>query len=295
MTKIVVYGSNGQLGWELMRRFKRLGVSAKGMDLPHDDVTDKDGVQFAIRSETPQIIINASAYTAVDQAETERETAFKVNRDGPAYIAQACSHANIPLIHVSTDYVFDGTSHVPYKEDDLVAPMGVYGESKEKGECGVRKCLTEHIIIRTSWVYGVHGHNFVKTMVRLGKENPRIKVVDDQYGCPTYAGDLADAIISIVDLIQTKGRANWGTYHYCGEGVTTWYGFAEKIFELVEQYIPLKVTEVLPISTAEYPTPAKRPAYSALDCNKIKKHWNVVPKPWQKSLEAMIDDLFKDD
>lgn len=295
MMKILIYGANGQLGWELVRRFKKLGVDAVGLDLPGYDISDEMQVRSVVKDEKPDIIINASAYTAVDQAEKETETAFKVNKDGPGYLAQACSDVHIPLIHVSTDYVFDGQSSKPYLEDDPVHPMGVYGESKEAGESEVRKWLPEHVIIRTSWFYGIHGNNFVKTMLRLGKENERIKVVDDQYGCPTFAGDLAKTIIKIVASFKKNGRLPWGTYHYCGQGITTWYGFAEKIFELAEQYIPLKVTELLPITTDDYPTLAKRPAYSALNCEKIEQAFGISVQPWQQSLEKMIEALLKDD
>jgi dTDP-4-dehydrorhamnose reductase len=199
------------------------------------------------------------------------------------------------MIHVSTDYVFDGTKGDPYFEDDPVGPINVYGLSKEAGEREVRNRLEKHLIIRTSWVYGVHGHNFVKTMLHLGKENRTIKVVNDQYGCPTYAADLAEVIVSLAERITEKKTILWGTYHYCNAGMTTWHDFASRIFELAEQYITLKVTDLKPIPTSEYPTPAKRPVYSVLNCDRILSVFNIEQKPWSSSLEKMIDVLFRDD
>jgi dTDP-4-dehydrorhamnose reductase len=294
MTTLLIYGSAGQLGWELTRVFKAHGISAMGLDLPHHDVCDARQINEMINGEKPSVVINASAFTAVDQAEIQQEDAFKVNRDGPSRLAQACASAKIPLIHVSTDYVFDGRANRPYVEDDPIHPIGVYGLSKAQGEDEVRKYVKRHLIVRTSWVYGVHGQNFVKTMLRLGKENPTIKVVDDQYGCPTSASDLAQALATMVIRILEQGDVSWGTYHYCGDGVTSWYGFARAIFERAEKDIPLKIKTLKAITTADYPTRAERPAYSALNCEKIIREFGVRPKAWQQSLEGMLDDLLRD-
>jgi len=286
--KILVIGANGQLGWELCKRGVRAGFDVLPLDLPEFDITDRSSVQKTVARQNVSLAINASAYTAVDLAESEVELAFAINRDGPSYLASACGNAGIPLIHISTDYVFDGKTRNPYSETDPVCPLGVYGKSKAEGEKKVRDLLDEHIILRTAWLYGVHGNNFVKTMLRLGKEQERLRVVADQYGCPTFAGDLADAILIIAARICGADNITWGTYHYCSKGKTTWHGLTEKIFELARPHISLKVKKVEPITTQEYPTPAKRPANSALNCSMIHDRFGISPRPWEESLEKMI-------
>lgn len=286
--KVLVFGSNGQLGFELMKKLEAKDMVPVGFDLPVLDITDNESVLSVITLHKPDCVVNASAYTLVDKAETEREVAFKVNRDGPCFIAKACAEARIPLIHVSTDYVFDGQKDEPYRVDDIPEPLGVYGLSKEAGEQEVRKNINEHIIIRTSWLYGGHGHNFVKTIMRLADEKDLIRVVNDQYGSPTYAADLADAITVIIETIRMNKEAIWGTYHYTGKGVTTWYDFAREIVELVRRGKKLAVKEIEPILSSEYPTPVKRPAYSVLDCSLIEDRFNIRTKPWRESLELML-------
>ncbi len=290
--KILVIGSNGQLGWELCRRGKNNGFDITPLDIPEFDITDPVAVNKAVKQPDISLVINASAYTAVDRAESEPELAFAINRDGPAYLASSCAEAGIPLIHISTDYVFDGTKEGPYLETDPVSPMGVYGKSKAEGEAKVREILKEHIIIRTAWLYGIHGNNFVKTMLRLGKEKETLRVVADQYGCPTCAADLAEAILTIAGQIKGRHNIPWGTYHYCGEGKTTWHGFAEKIFELAGQYDSLLIKKVEPVTTAEYPTPSKRPLNSVMDCTALTKNFGVSPTQWQESLASMIKNMF---
>lgn len=286
--KVLVFGSNGQLGFELMKKLEAKDMVPVGFDLPVLDITDNESVLSVITLHKPDCVVNASAYTLVDKAETEREVAFKVNRDGPCFIAKACAEARIPLIHVSTDYVFDGQKDEPYRVDDIPEPLGVYGLSKEAGEQEVRKNINEHIIIRTSWLYGGHGHNFVKTIMRLADEKDLIRVVNDQYGSPTYAADLADAITVIIETIRMNKEAIWGTYHYTGKGVTTWYDFAREIVELARRGKKLAVKEIEPIPSSEYPTPVKRPAYSVLDCSLIEDRFNIRTKPWRESLELML-------
>ena len=237
-------------------------------------------------------MINAAAYTAVDRAESEPAQAYAVNRDGSANLADFCEQAATPLIYVSTDYVFDGSKAGPYTDDDPVAPLGVYGQSKEAGETEVRRRIQEHLIIRTAWLYGVHGHNFVKTMLRFGKERKTMRVVDDQTGCPTAAADLADAILLITDRIPSMKKIPWGTYHYCGGGSTTWHGFAKAIFKIAEKYEALSVREVIPITSDEFPTPVKRPTNSVLDCSKIERNFGICPRPWVESLTEMIDAVY---
>jgi len=291
--KITVIGSNGQLGWELCRRGKAHGFEVIPLDIPYFDITDPATVEKAVNNHDDiSLVINASAYTAVDKAETEQELAFAINRDGPSYLASSCAEAEIPLIHISTDYVFDGAKKEPYLETDSISPLGVYGKSKAEGETKVRHYLTEHIIIRTSWLYGIHGNNFVKTMLRLGKEGEILRVVADQYGCPTCAADLAEAILTIAKKINEKHDCAWGTYHFCGAGETTWHGFAEKIFELARQHESFAIKKVEPITTAEYPTPARRPSNSVMDCSMLTKEFGVRPAQWQESLASMIYGMF---
>ncbi|UCH22428.1 MAG: dTDP-4-dehydrorhamnose reductase, partial [Deltaproteobacteria bacterium] len=238
------------------------------------------------------VVINAAAYTDVDSAEQESGSAFAVNRDGPSYLAARCEQIKVPLIHISTDYVFDGRKKGAYLESDPVSPLGVYGRSKAEGESLIIDCLREHVIIRTSWLYGSHGSNFVKKMLTLGRDEEIIRVVADQHGCPTYAADLAEVILLIAAKIENDGPIDWwGTYHYCGEGQTTWHAFAEAIFEIAKKYDSFAVKEVLPVSTAEYPTPAPRPANSVLDCSKIGKTFGIQPRPWRESLVEMIEKL----
>jgi dTDP-4-dehydrorhamnose reductase len=234
------------------------------------------------------LVVNAAGYTAVDQAESEPELAFAANRDGPAYLASACGKAGIPLVHISTDYVFDGQKQGAYLETDPVSPLSVYGKSKAAGEVEVREHLKEHLILRTGWLYGVHGHNFVKTMLRLGREREVVQVVADQYGCPTYAADLAETILRIAAQVLEGRHVHWGTYHYCGKGVTSWHGFAEAIFNLARKYVPLKVKQTEAITTAEYPTLAKRPANSALGCSLFERRFGLAPIPWNESLTRML-------
>jgi dTDP-4-dehydrorhamnose reductase len=252
------------------------------------DITDQLSVEKELGRPGLSLVVNAAAYTAVDQAELEPEIAFSVNRDGPAYLAAACARTGIPLIHISSDYVFDGEKEGLYRETDPVSPLGVYGKSKAEGELEIRNLLQQHIIVRTSWVYGVHGHNFVNTMLRLGRENESVRIVADQCGCPTYAADLAEAILLIATKLRTNRVNEWGTFHYCGRGVTNWHAFAEEIFRLARHHIALKVERVDPITTAEYPTLAKRPANSALDCSLVVKTFEIYPKPWLDSLARMI-------
>jgi dTDP-4-dehydrorhamnose reductase len=291
--KLLVIGENGQLGWEVCREGKNQGIDMSGLDLPDFDVTEPSAVKKAVSQAGISLVINASAYTAVDKAESEPEVAFAVNRDGPAYLAASCAEVRIPLIHVSTDYVFDGNKKSSYRETEPVSPLGVYGKSKAAGEIEVRDNLKEHLILRTAWLYGIQGHNFAKTMLRLGKEKEVLSVVADQYGCPTYAADLAEAILAIADQINKGRDITWGTYHYCGKGVTTWHGFAEAIFNLAKQHDSLMVKKVVPITTSEFPTPAKRPANSVMDCSLITKHFGIRIRPWQESLAEMLNRYYQ--
>ncbi|MGD8706987.1 MAG: dTDP-4-dehydrorhamnose reductase [Syntrophobacterales bacterium] len=290
--RILLTGANGQVGWELLNRGGQQGLEVLALDRSDLDITDPVAVRREVNRSGVSLVVNAAGYTAVDQAESEPELAFAVNRDGPASLASACEKAGIPLVHISTDYVFDGQKQGSYRETDPVSPLGVYGKSKAAGEVAVRAHLPEHLILRTSWVYGIRGHNFVKTMLRLGQEREVIQVVADQYGCPTYAADLAETILKISARFLQGGQVQWGTYHYCGKGVTTWHGFAEEIFRLASEYAALKVKQIEPISTSEYPTPAQRPTSSILDCSVLEKTFSIRLRPWAESLAHMLEALF---
>jgi dTDP-4-dehydrorhamnose reductase len=287
--KLLVLGAAGQVGRELCRRPWPTGYTLAAHDRDRIDITRRDAVSAAVEREQPDLIINAAAYTAVDRAETEPEAAWAVNCTGPANLAAACRDAAIPLIHLSTDYVFDGTKAGAYREDDPVNPLGVYGMSKEAGDRAVRAALREHVILRTAWVYSAHGHNFVKTMLRLAGEHRALRVVADQKGSPTAAGDIAAAIGAIVQQLAA-GRARWGTYNFTGAGAVTWHGFAEAILELAAPWRgPPPPVEA--IATADYPTPARRPANSVLDCARIGEAFGIVPRPWREALAEVIDEL----
>jgi dTDP-4-dehydrorhamnose reductase len=242
-----------------------------------------------VARERPDFIINAAAYTAVDRAESEPDAAWAGNCTGPANLATACDDARVPLVHLSTDYVFDGSKIGAYREDDPVNPLGVYGKSKEAGDRAVRGALSQHVIVRTAWVYSAHGSNFVKTMLRLAAERPVLRVVADQTGSPTSAADIAAAIRTIVQQLAA-GNTGWGTYHFAGGGAVTWHGFAEAIFDLAAQWRgPPPLVEA--ITTADYPTPARRPANSVLDCSRIGATFGIVPRPWRAALAEVIREL----
>ncbi len=286
--KILVTGADGQLGREIARQGQRFGVQAIPATRADMDITERRQIKRGLEEYRPALLINAAAYTNVDAAESEKRLAFAVNAEGPGNLAECCGTAGIPLIHISTDFVFDGKQTRPYHEEDPISPLGIYGESKAAGEKAVRHRSKAHLIIRTAWLYSADGHNFVKTILRLGKEREMIRVVADQHGCPTRAVDLAEALLTLGTRIRDGLPIPWGTYHYCGEGITSWHGFAEKIGQLAGQVEGTRIPRVVPVTTAEYPTVAHRPAFSALDCSLIQKNFGIRPKPWQESLKAAI-------
>jgi dTDP-4-dehydrorhamnose reductase len=291
---VLVVGCLGMLGRDLVARLKGEGFEVTGLDIPDIDITRLKELNACLDRLGSDLVINCAAYTAVDKAESEPEIAFLVNRDGSANLAEACLHRDIPLIHISTDYVFDGTGARPYREDDEASPLGVYGESKWQGEQAIRSRLARHLIVRTAWLYGLHGKNFVKTILGLAGENESIRVVADQHGCPTWTEDLAGALAVMARrAVDNPGDLPWGTYHYCGAGQTSWHGFAEAIVEEGRGYQALKATGVVPISTAEYPTPARRPAYSVLDCGKIAASFGIQPVAWRRSLKSYLARTFE--
>lgn len=283
MKKVLVTGSNGQLGSEL----RDLAPGLPGFEfifldraaLPLDDLSS---LEELFKLHQPSYFINCAAYTAVDKAEEERELAYRINANAPALIARCCKLYNCHLIHISTDYVFNGRSDHPFRIDDPKGPLNVYGESKLKGEQLVVDENAEAIIIRTSWVYSSYGKNFVKTMMRLMSEKETIGVVDDQLGSPTYAYDLAAAIIEII----RSGKWMGGIYHFSNEGIISWFDFAVAIKQLKGFSC-----DVRPIASEAFPTPAKRPAYSAMDLAKIREVYNIEIRPWKKSLQDCIDKL----
>ena len=288
--KLLVLGAGGQVGRELCRREWPAGDRLAAFDRADVDITREESIAAAMRRERPDLVINAAAYTAVDRAESEPDAAWAVNAAGPGHLAAGCKTAGIPLMHISTDYVFDGSKTGPYQEEDPVNPLGVYGRSKEAGDRAIRDALAEHVILRTAWVYSAHGHNFVKTMLRLAGERPVLRVVADQTGSPTSAADIAEAIASVVRRIAA-GQRRWGTYHFTGAGAVTWHGFAEAIFALAAPWRG-PPPRVEPITTADYPTPARRPANSLLDCRSIGEAFGIVPRPWRDALAEVVRELY---
>jgi dTDP-4-dehydrorhamnose reductase len=292
--KLLITGASGQLGREIVRQAATHEITL--LTPPHDqmDITRSGQVKSRVAELRPDMIVNAAAYTDVDGAESEAEKAFAVNATGPANLARVCARYQIPLIHVSTDFVFDGAQQRPYRETDPIAPLGVYGQSKSAGEEKIRSALSEHIIIRTAWLYGIDGHNFVKTMLTLAGEKTHIRVVNDQFGSPTSASDLADALLHIAMRVQNGLDSKWGTYHYCGLGITTWYEFAECILAFAKPHMSMPATHLEPIATADWPARAKRPPFSALDCSRINEHFGIQPRGWQLSLKATVDRILTD-
>lgn len=289
---ILLTGAGGQLGQDLAGVLKMDGHSLISLDSRSLDITGKAKVFKAVNDARPEIIINCAAYTKVDLAEKERERAFTVNRDGAGNIAEAASSAGALLVHISTDFVFDGSKGAPYVETDSPRPISVYGESKLAGEEEVVKRHSHHIIVRTSWLYGAHGNNFVKTILRLGAEREALRVVYDQVGTPTWTVDLGSALSKIIKSIEDGGRISFGVYHYSNEGVASWYDFAESIIEESRELgVPLLVKTVTPILTSGYPTPAQRPAYSVLNKDKIKEAFGITIPHWRASLKKMLSCL----
>jgi dTDP-4-dehydrorhamnose reductase len=286
--RVLVFGGDGQVGWEIRRLDGHAGHRVIAVPRREADITQPAEVMAAVRDAGAEVVVNPAAYTAVDRAETESELAFSVNRDGARNIAVACAKQSLPMIQISTDFVFDGSKQCAYAEDDPVGPLSVYGTSKEAGERAVRDTLDRHVILRTSWVFGALGQNFVKTMLSLAEEREELAVVNDQIGCPTPAADLAAAIL---DLLSSMSEGRWGTYHYCGAGRTSWYGFAEEIFAQYRRITGAPAPRLRAITTAEFPTPATRPANSELDCSRFAAVFGFGPRPWRRGLAAVLDGL----
>jgi dTDP-4-dehydrorhamnose reductase len=287
---ILIVGRRGQLAVELSRANWPLGTRLAIFSREELDVTARGMVEQRVAQAEPDVVINASGYTAVDRAEAEPDAAFAVNCAGVRNLAMAAAKRRISLIHVSTDYVLGGTpGRRPWREDDEPHPAGVYACSKLAGEEAVRESLPTHIILRTSWVFAAHGHNFVRTMLRLGAGRETVRVVDDQIGCPTPAAGLAQVIADMAVACRT-GQARFGTYHYAGAGAVSWYDFAKTIFALAGDLVP-RPPILQPISTAAFGAQAPRPAYSALDCGKIERDFGIAPAPWLAGLEQVLSEL----
>ncbi|CAA0116291.1 dTDP-4-dehydrorhamnose reductase [Zhongshania aliphaticivorans] len=294
---ILVTGANGQLGQCLADQLIKQNIPHNLLSRQDADINDTVVLEKIVVDKCVTAIINAAAYTAVDNAESEPELAKRVNEDGPMALAKLCSRFDIPLLHVSTDYVFDGNKQTPYIETDQTGPTGVYGQTKLNGEIAVQRHCPKHIILRTAWVFSEYGNNFLKTMLRLAKERDTLSVVGDQMGCPTYAGDIATALISIaqqlhaVELNKSGTKALYGVYHYAGNEAVSWYGFAMAIFERAHQLGVLeRIPTVSAISAEDYPTPAKRPAYSVLNTAKIKADYGLEPSAWRMALDDLLLD-----
>lgn len=285
MAKFLITGAKGQVGHCLT---EQLAGKAEILAVARDelDITDQSAVKKIVKTFKPDVIINAAAHTAVDRAESEVELSEAINVKGPQYLAEAANEIGAVILHISTDYVFEGTGSGEYKEDDQTNPQGVYGRTKLAGEIAVQQANPRSIILRTAWVFGEHGHNFVKTMLRLAKDRDSLGIVGDQFGGPTYAGDIAKALIEIANQILAGKENAFGVYHFTGKPYVSWYEFAKAIFAEAElQNILEKSPLVNSIATSDYPTPAKRPANSRLDLTKIKQVFNIEPSDWQVALK----------
>jgi len=285
--KVLINGRHGQVSHELQRRLGALGeLVVLGRD--QLDLAQPDQIRRQVQNVRPDLIINAAAHTAVDLAESEPQSAFAINAVAPGILAEEALALDIPLIHYSTDYVFDGMKAGPYNEDDTPNPLGVYGKSKLAGEQAIREVQGKHLILRTSWVYSTHGRNFLLTMQRLLQEKPELRVVADQIGAPTWAGTIANSTLALIERWQTSQVANWGTYHLSAQGETSWFGFAQAIGEALRQQ-GKPCADLLPIPSSDYPTPAARPLNSRLDCSRLQRDWGVSQPDWQTALRECLN------
>ncbi|MEA9563703.1 MULTISPECIES: dTDP-4-dehydrorhamnose reductase [unclassified Xanthomonas] len=294
----LVFGANGQVGTELLRALAADGAvtaTTRSGQLPDGsaceiaDFDAPDTLTGLLDRLNPTAVVNAAAYTAVDRAEQDRDSAMRANAQSPGVIAQWCAVHDVPLVHYSTDYVFDGQGTAPYREESQTSPLGVYGETKLAGEQAIRASGAQHLILRTAWVYASHGANFLRTMLRVGAERDELRVVADQIGTPTPAALIADVT---AQLLRQRSPGTSGTWHLTAAGQTSWHGFAEAIFEkAVAAGLLARAPRVVPITTADYPTPAKRPAYSRLSIDKLQNDFGIVLPQWQAGLQQVITEL----
>ncbi|WP_040265313.1 dTDP-4-dehydrorhamnose reductase [Pseudomonas rhodesiae] len=284
--KILITGQHGQVSQALQQRLPPLGeLIVLGRE--QLDLTNADRIRQQVRAHRPDLIINAAAHTAVDQAESEPEVAFAINAIAPGILAEEAKALGAPLIHYSTDYVFDGSKPAPYTETDTPNPLGVYGQSKLAGEQAIAAVGGEHLILRTSWVYSNHGKNFLLTMQRLLQEKPQMRIVADQIGAPTWAGTIADSTRALIEHWQAGAAGAWGVYHLTAQGETSWFGFAEAIGEHLRT-TGKACSELEPIPSSAYPTPAKRPLNSRLDCTRLQQQWHVAQPHWLDALRECL-------
>lgn len=281
--KLLITGGQGQLAQALANHARAAEfnlILGSHADL---DISSVASIKQAVSKYQPDIIVNTAAFTAVDKAESEIEPAAQANYQGPLNLATLCKKEQIPLIHLSTDYVFDGKNSVPYHEEDSATPINFYGKSKLLGELAIREQLEQHIILRVSGVFSEYGNNFYKTILRLAKEKKELRIVADQITCPTYAGHIAEVIFTLA-----KNKRHWGVYHYCDAEPVSWFTFAEKIITKAREVMPLHVETVSAIAAADYPTPAKRPAYSVLDCSLLERDYGIKQQRWETSLDKLL-------
>ena len=290
--RILVAGGQGQVGSALAQQGLEQSLDLIALSRQNLDITSAESIAAVFNEYEPDLLINAAAYTAVDKAESEPELAYAINETATALLADACAERGIPMLHISTDYVFDGTKDSPYVETDAVNPIAVYAKSKEAGERALRERLERHIILRTSWVFGVQGNNFVKTMVRLAKDRDRLTVVADQFGGPSSARGIAEALLTIAAQYQSGSSIAWGTYHYCQKPYVSWHQFAEAIVaRAIEKGLVDHAVELVPIPSSEFPTPVLRPKNSRLCTDKICKSLCVNQSDWDSDLDIVLENL----
>ena len=281
--KVLVTGVKGQLGYDVVRELQSRGHEAIGVDIEEMDITDETAVSRVMEETAPEAVIHCSAFTAVDRAEEERELCYKVNVEGTENIAKMCQKLGCKMLYLSTDYIFSGEGQRPWEPEDTPSPLNAYGQSKYQGEVALRQYVDKYFIVRISWVFGINGNNFIKTMLRLGKENGAVKVVDDQIGSPTYTFDLAKLL---VDMIETE---QYGAYHVTNEGICSWYEFAKEIF----QEANMKEVTVTPVSSEEFPVKAKRPKNSRMSKEKLVQNGFSLLPSWQDAVKRYIKELKK--
>ncbi len=291
--KALISGCDGQVGCEICRKAPGYGLEVVATDVANLDITDIDAIRELQGKHQTDIFINAAAYTAVDRAESDTQIAHDVNALGAQNLAVIADECNLPILHISTDYIFNGDASSPYRDDAEPDPRSVYGATKLEGERLVAKANPRHLTLRTSWVFGIDGQNFVKTMLRLGKEQDAISVVSDQFGSPTFAGHIAAALLKLTKQYQQAGVLPWGNYNFCDRDATTWHQFALKIMQLgLEHGLLTNSPIVHPIRTEDYPTPATRPLYSVMDCSRFEQTFpDVGISSWESGLREMMADL----
>lgn len=293
MTTILLSGKNGQVGWELQTALSRLGPVI-ALDRGGMDLANPDSIRRAIRDAEPQIIVNAAAYTAVDKAETEPDLAMQVNGIAPGVMAQEAKRLRAVLVHYSTDYIFDGTKKQPYVEDDPPNPLSQYGRSKLAGEQAIASSGATHLIFRTSWVYAARAHNFLRTILRLARERNELRIVNDQVGAPTWARFIAEATAQVLRQVGDGHKPiadHAGIYNLTGTGAVSWYGFASAVFAEAKAQLGVTPPKLIPITTAEYPLPARRPANSRLDNSRLVATFGLTPPPWDKMLKLCMKEI----